>query len=448
SDKIANFIMKKLQSIEINDIYSLESLIKFYQEKCVEILTLNYDFDKDLIIKVSFYSTLRFLNLLKLFPLLHDDYIEEIFLDSPSNYIYLNHRNYGRCRTNIFFTNNDIERVKTLIRIYSQKRIDFNNPSLKFVLKNKYFNCRFSIDIKPIHPENFALTIRKFNNKIFTIQNLLKNGTLDPLIASFLFFCMIYRINITVIGETDSGKTTFVNALDLITPKYFRKIYVENISESLDQKEFGKHQLKYRVDSVSLTNNEVLTKSAQIRSLLHKTPDLIYLGEILTKEESEAMFHCLAAGLTGFQTIHAKSVESFINRVLYHFKINRACLNDLGVLILMRKDINLKRRVLSINEIIGVNEENEKYYREIFTYNPKLEKWFLKYDLYKTSIVQGLKNSEDFNFSKFWGLIRYYYTFFLKVSKSNLISKNFLVELFNQLSQKTFLSEKTFFTNN
>ena len=185
---------------------------------------------------------------------------------------------------------------------------------IKLVIKNHYFYCRFAIDIEPIQIESFALDIRKLNKNVFTIQDLLKNGTLNSSIAAFLFFILLRRRNITITGETDTGKTTLINALDLLAPKEFRKIYVENVTESLRQIGLGKHQLKYRVDSLEDHPSKNYSKSNLIKTLLHRTPDLIYLGEILIKEEAEAMFHCLAAGLKGFQTIHANSIGSLINR--------------------------------------------------------------------------------------------------------------------------------------
>ena len=42
--------------------------------------------------QLAFYSAIKKLNLEKLLPLLIDDYIEEIFLDSPHEEIYLNHQ--------------------------------------------------------------------------------------------------------------------------------------------------------------------------------------------------------------------------------------------------------------------------------------------------------------------------------------------------------------------
>ncbi|GAG06926.1 unnamed protein product, partial [marine sediment metagenome] len=266
---------------------------------------------------------------------------------------------FGRCRTKINLNLKEIERLKTMARLYSGKRLDYMNPSIKLVIKNQYFYCRFAIDVDPIQIHNFALDIRKLNKNIFTIQDLLKNGTLNPLMTAFLYCNLLRKTNITITGKTDTGKTTLINTLDLLTPKEFRKIYVENVTESLKQFEFGKHQLKYQVDSLEDYLTQRYSKSNIIKTLLHRTPDIIYLGEILTKEEAEAMFHCLAAGLKGFQTIHGNDIDSLMNRFLHHFKINESCLYDLDLIILMKKERNI-RRVHSIYEIGECKSENDK----------------------------------------------------------------------------------------
>ncbi|MFX1313486.1 MAG: ATPase, T2SS/T4P/T4SS family, partial [Promethearchaeota archaeon] len=373
SDYYEKIIYNLIQNIEIkefNQIIPLETLIEIYKDEILKNLTLRYKFSKFVKGRIAYLATLKKLNLDKLFPLLIDDLIEEIFLDSPNDEIYINHQKFGRCRTSIRFNIKDIEHLITLIRLYSGKRLDFMNPQLKFVIKNKFFNCRFAIDVDPVQINGFALDIRKMNKNILTLQDLLKFNTLDPLMAAFLYFNLLRRVNITVTGETDTGKTTLINALDLLAPKEFRKIYVENITESLNQNEFGKHQLKYKADSLENPIKQDFTKSNLIKTLLHRTPDIIYLGEILTKEETEALFHCLASGLKGFQTIHANDIGSLINRFLYHFKINKSCLFDLDLIILMKKEFN-KRRIVSLVEIDKSNSENDKFYNPIFQYSPR-----------------------------------------------------------------------------
>ncbi|MFX1408711.1 MAG: ATPase, T2SS/T4P/T4SS family [Promethearchaeota archaeon] len=437
--KIIQDVSSSLNLTNFNQIIPLEDLISIYNRESLRILNEKYKFSKTEKYKIAFISALNRLNLEKIFPLLIDDFIEEIFLDSPHDKIYINHQKYGRCRTDINFNLREIERIKTLLRLYSGQRLDFMNPGIKLVLKNKFFYCRFALDIEPIQLNNFALDIRKLNKNILNIQDLLKNGTLNPLMVSFIYFNILRRRNITVTGITDSGKTTLINALDLLTPKEFRKIYVENIVESLNQFDFGKHQLKYKVDSYNASLKEQFSKSSQIKTLLHRTPDIIYLGEILTKEEAEAMFHCLAAGLRGFQTIHSNDIDSLINRIVYHFKISKSCLNDLDLVILMSKDYN-QRRVISISEFGSNYLGMEKLYNNIFQYNPELNKWDLLVPLFETEIINELRKYEDLNKEKFSLVIKIYNNIFTSLSKIKKIDNHELVEFFHKLAFYSFQS--------
>ncbi len=439
TEKIIKNILSNIDVGEFDNIIPLETLINVYKNESIELLNSKYNLPELEIKRIGLLVAIRKLGLEKLFPLLIDDLVEEIFLDSPYDNIYVNHQKYGRCRTMIKLTSTEMDRLKTMARLYSGKGLDYTNPSIKLVIKNNYFYCRLAIDIDPIQLHNFALDIRKLNRNIFTIQDLLKNGTLDSLMAAFLYFNVLRKSNITITGETDSGKTTLINALDLLTPKEFRKIYVENVTESLKQFDMGKHQLKYQVDSLENQFSQKYSKSNIIKTLLHRTPDIIYLGEILTKEESEAMFHCLAAGLKGFQTIHASSIDSLINRFLYHFDINKSCLYDLDLLVLMKKEQNL-RRVLSISEVNKENNEVDKYYDSIFNYIPLSETWKLSKSLYETKVITEFKKSENLSKEKFTSIINIYREIFEFLTEINSIDKYELIDLFHKISYLSFIS--------
>jgi len=437
--KIIQNIHQNIQIAEFDQLIPLESLIKMYKSESTKILNSKYDFPKSIKKKIGFITVLKKLNLDKLFPLLVDDFIEEIFLDSPKDEIYINHHSYARCRTDIKFNSKEIDRIKTLFRLYSGQRLDFMNPIIKFVIKNKYFYCRFAIDVEPIQINNFALDIRKLNKNILTIQDLLKNGTIDPLMASFFYFNILRRKNITVTGETDTGKTTLINALDLLTPKEFRKIYIENITESLNQTEYGKHQLKYKVDSLEESIIEKYSKSNQIKTLLHRTPDIIFLGEILTQDEAEAMFHCLAAGLRGFQTIHSKNINSLLNRFIYHFKINRTCLNDLDLIILMKKNFN-ERKVVGVFEVCKSPDNQNKLYNSIFEYNPETKKWLLTKSLSETNVILESKKYENLSNERFLGFIKIYNEIFEFLLRINKIENLKLIDFFHKISYSSLTS--------
>ncbi|MFX0104014.1 MAG: ATPase, T2SS/T4P/T4SS family [Candidatus Hodarchaeota archaeon] len=441
-EKIIQDIHQNTEISEFFHIIPLETLIEMYEAETIKILHSKYKFTESINKKIGFITALKKLNLEKLFSLLVDDFIEEIFLDSPEDEIYINHQSYSRCRTEIRFNTKEIERIKTYFRLYSGQRLDYMNPIIKFVIKNKYFYCRFAIDIEPIQVNNFALDIRKLNKNVLTIQDLLKMGTMDPLIASFLYFNILHRKNITVTGETDTGKTTLINALDLLTPKEFRKIYIEDITESLNQFEYGKHQLKYKVDSLEESIREKYSKSNQIKTLLHRTPDIIFLGEILTKDETEAMFHCLAAGLRGFQTIHSKNIDSLLNRFIYHFNINSSCLNDLDLIILMKKDLNC-RRVVGIFEIYQDPERKNNSYNSIFEYNPETKKWLLTKSLYNTKVLSELKKYKNLSNDHFLAIIKIYNEIFEFLININNIDNFELIDFFHKVSYYSLISIDT-----
>ncbi len=435
-EKITRDIGKNFELIKIDRILSFEELIELYKNQALNYINKKYRFSKEEAEKFALLATIVRINLFKLFPLLIDDYVEEIFLDSPEETIYLNHQKFGRCRTHIKLSKGETERLKTFLRVYSGKRLDYSNPSIKFVIKNKFFYCRFAMDVSPIQLNNFALDIRKLNKDLMTIQDLLKNDTLSVEIAAFLYFNILRRINITVTGETDTGKTTLINALDLITPKEFRKIYIENVVESLDQSIYHKHQLKFQVDSLEDSNSVRYSKHNQIKKLLHRTPDIIYLGEILTSDEAKALFHCLSAGLRGFQTIHSNDTNSLLNRLLYHFGIDRSCLNDLGLIILMKKHHN-QRRIVSVSEI------NKKLLQEepvdsIFTYNPKYERWEMEISAYETLTVLNIQRFEDLNRERYHFYIKIYEDIFNYLKSNNKISNMALVQLFDAISYFSF----------
>jgi Flp pilus assembly CpaF family ATPase len=323
--------------------------------------------------------------------------------------------------------------------------LDFSNPSVKTVLKNKYFYCRFAIDVEPIQVYKFALDIRKLNKNVLTIQDLIKNETLDSKLAAFIYFLILKRINITVTGETDTGKTTLINALDLITPKEFRKIYIENVMESLNQVEFQKHQLKYQVDPLQDDFTTYPSKNNQIKNLLHRSPDLIYLGEILTKEEAEAMFHCLSAGLKGFQTIHANNVNSLFNRFLFHFKIDISCLKDLGIIIFMKK-IKNRRYVASISEINPKENDIYKINKQFFKFNSKVRKWMKIENLFNLEVIKQIREYEYLDQNDFIRVITLYTEIFKILQKLEKIENAELVSFFDQLSYYSYKGYQEIFT--
>ena len=285
-----------------------------------------------------------------LYPILLDEMTEEVYLDGPEKRVYFDHQKLGRCSTSISYEISEIPRIITFIRFQSNLHLDRSNPSLKMDLSLFDINLRFSASIPPLSVDGLHLEIRRARKKPFFIRNLIENGTMTYNAAALLVLAVACRLNITITGEPGTGKTTILNALDMITPKWWRKIYIEDAVES--RKIQDHHQVRLQVDPIDEKSTR-LNKSDEIIKCLHRSPDYVILGEIQTKEHSKALFQAIAAGLHSMQTCHSNSAAGLISRWIVNHNIERTSLGlmDLIVTLERPKPGESKRFVKEIVEI-------------------------------------------------------------------------------------------------
>ena len=77
---------KNLDILKINKIVSLEELQKIYKNEAKRFISSKYKFDGKIMRKIAFLATLQRLSLQKLFPLLIDDDIEEMFVHNKGKF--------------------------------------------------------------------------------------------------------------------------------------------------------------------------------------------------------------------------------------------------------------------------------------------------------------------------------------------------------------------------
>lgn len=285
-----------------------------------------------------------------LMPIVLDDFVEEIYLDRPGVPVYFDHQRYGRCITTITFQKQDVPRIITLIRAESNFHLDRSNPSLKMNLQIQDASLRFSVSMPPLSPDGLHLEIRRARNHPFSVDDLIENGTMTPEVAAILLFVVSCRFNITVTGGPGTGKTTLLNALDLTTPTWWRKIYIEDAIESREQS--NHHQVRFMVDPMD-EQLVKLSKSDEIIKCLHRSPDYLILGEIQTAEHSRALFQAITAGFRTIQTCHSESASSLISRwkLGHGIQDDNLALMDVIVTLERPRPGESKRRVREISEI-------------------------------------------------------------------------------------------------
>lgn len=271
-----------------------------------------------------------------LYPILLDELTEEIYFDGLGTDIYFDHQEMGRCTTSISYTNLEIPRIITFVRFESNLHLDRSNPSLKMDLNLFNTNLRLSVSVPPLSVDGIHLEIRRARKKPYLISDLIENKTMTHKAAALLLLAVACRFNITITGGPGTGKTTILNALDMATPRWWRKVYIEDAIESRLLRDH--HQVRLQVDPIDEQQSR-LNKSEEIVKCLHRSPDYMVLGEIQTEEHSRALFQAIAAGLHSMQTCHSDSAAGLVSRWIMNHGIERTSLGLMDLIVTLERPI-------------------------------------------------------------------------------------------------------------
>ncbi len=288
----------------------------------------------------------------RLIPILLDELTEEVFIDCPNSLIYFDHQKMGRCVTSIVYGREEVPRFVTFLRSESNLHLDKSNPSLKTELELLGSFLRVSASVPPLNVDGLSLEIRRARKQPFTILDLIRNNTITEEAAAVLLLAIASRLNVTITGGPGTGKTTLLNALDRVTPRWWRKVYIEDAIESRSTP--GHHQVKLQVDPVD-EQQKSMSKSEEIVKCLHRSPDYLILGEIQTVEHSKALFQSIAAGLHSIQTCHSDSAASLISRWILGHNIEKSNLALMDLIVTLERP-NPGKSLRQVKEIAEIRK--------------------------------------------------------------------------------------------
>ena len=225
---------------------------------------------------------------------------------------------------------------------------------------------RVAAIIPPCSIHGVTLTIRKFNNRHFTVEDLVKCGSLDAVAAERLKTYVEGRQNILISGGTGTGKTTLLNALSRFIPDEDRILLIEDTSEI----QFEKPNLVRFETRQAQSGLPAVTIRDLLKASLRHRPDRIILGEIRGGEAFD-LLQLLNTGHSGtLSTVHASSAAQALARFtscvlqsgieLPYRAIKSNIADSLNVLIqLERRPGN--RFVSEVIEIRGYNSEADRF---------------------------------------------------------------------------------------
>ncbi len=310
-------------------------------------------------------------------PFLKDPYLEDITCPGVG-YMYVVHKIFGSLQTNVKF-DSDEELSNFALRLSEQigKPVSHAKPVVDATLPDgSRINIVYGRDVSK-KGSNF--TIRKFASVPISITQLIKWGTLDARIAAYLWIMLSEGMSLFVCGETASGKTTTLNAIAAFIKPIAKVVSIEDTPEvTLPHGNWVSEVTREtRSEDTSITMFDLL------KAALRQRPNYIIVGEIRGREGNIA-FQAMQTGHPVMSTFHAGSVEKLIQRLTnYPIEVPKSHIDNLNIVLIQSavydKNGILKRRVLSVNEIIGYDPKRATVvYVPVFTWDSVSDKFLFR----------------------------------------------------------------------
>lgn len=241
-------------------------------------------------------------------PLLEDPEVTEIMVNGAHKVFV--ERKGRKLRTDISFTSESALRL-CMERLFAAhgKRIANDVPYADVCLAD---GTRVNAILAPVARFGMAVTLRKFAQKVRTLEDLIGLGTLSDHAAQLLIACIKGKVNILFSGGTSTGKTTLLQILSHEFDPAERVITIEDAAE-----------LRLPQDNVISLETRVADEAGRgevtlrhlIRNALRMAPDRLVVGEVRGAEAID-MVQAMATGHTGtLAVIHGSSPTEALMRL-------------------------------------------------------------------------------------------------------------------------------------
>ncbi len=303
------------------------------------------------------FDELRRLDLLQ--DLIDDPTISEIMVNGPEQ-IFIEQEGKVKKLPLRFRDRQKLTDVIQQIVSRSNRMVNESTPIADTRLEN---GSRVNIVLPPVAINGPILTIRRFPDHPFTMEDLLERGTLSEEVADFLEKMVVCRENIFVSGGTSSGKTTFLNVLADFIPPQERIITIEDSAELNLKKITNLVRLEARMPNVEGKN--AISIRELIRTALRMRPDRIIVGEVRSGEAMD-MISAMNSGHDGsLSTGHANSCEDMLKRLEVMFlmaadmpvdAIRGQIAAGIELMVHLQRRADGKRKLVAIEELVGYEE--------------------------------------------------------------------------------------------
>lgn len=326
-------------------------------------------FQKD---KLFYYLMKNYTGYSKIDVLMNEPYVEDITCNGPNTNVYINHRFYGSIKTDVVFNEVELNNFVMKIAQVSGRHISLLQPIRDATLPD---GSRANLTLgKEVTKKGSTFTIRRFKSSPISCIELMKYKTFDSMMLAYLWIVIERKRSILASGGTASGKTTTLNALGSFIPPEYKIVSIEDTAElnllhpnwtqSVTRVGFGGSSHGSSTGDIELYD---LLKAA-----LRQRPEFIFVGEV-RGEEANTLFQAMSVGHPCMGTIHAGNIKELLSRVESPpMSVPKALFTSLDVVIfnaMIRRGEHFVRRIMSIEEIIEIDKEDELITNTVFRWD-------------------------------------------------------------------------------
>ncbi|MBU0761530.1 MAG: Flp pilus assembly complex ATPase component TadA [Candidatus Altiarchaeota archaeon] len=309
--------------------------------------------------------------------LLHDDWLEEICINTSQYPVTAYHKRHGWVKTNI-----KVEDERMVYNFASQigRKVEREITGLSPIMDAHLLEGdRVNATLFPISNFGNTITIRKFSRSPWTVVNYISDDmrTLSPEMAAFLWLCIQYELNIIVGGGTASGKTSMLSSLCSLIQSTQRVLTIEDTREINLPKYLRWNWVPLTTRSPNPEGKGEVSMLDLIVTSLRMRPDRIILGEIRRRQEAEVLFEAMHTGHSVYSTIHADTSENLKRRLIESpLEIPSAEIEALHLIVIVYRDRRLGvRRVFEIAEIMPSSTGDEFELNYLFRWFPRINEF-------------------------------------------------------------------------
>jgi len=241
-------------------------------------------------------------------PLVDDTSISEVMVNG-SDEVYFERDGVIYLSPLRFRDDGHVMRIVDRIIAPLGRRIDESSPYVDARLPD---GSRVNVVIPPLVPRGPTVTIRKFRPDMYTVEDMIGNGTMSQWLADFLRACVRLRLNIVISGGTGTGKTTILNAVSAFIPSNERILSIE---DPIELKLQQRHVISMEARPPNIEGRNQVTQRDLVRNALRMRPDRIIVGEVRGPEAFD-MMQAMNTGHEGsLTTVHANSTRDALSRI-------------------------------------------------------------------------------------------------------------------------------------